>query len=487
MLNELYQELCRHRVTHSDDYQPIHDVIHNFTKKYGYVQLIKNDEAGLLYKVNSHSESEPNTMFIAHMDMVNTAKSFLLKENAGDALVDTDLDINEINICRNIAGENMGADDKAGITVLLYMMGANVDGYYLFTRGEESGGIGAKAFISNKDNAELIANLSKVISFDRRGTHSIITEQGGTTCCSDKFALHLASIFRKHGMFHVPDPTGSYTCSKEFIYHVPECTNISVGYMREHTANETLDLGYLGKLIDACIEIDWQSLPVFKEPEVKPLPKVHPKYDSVYSNGYKPWWEEGYETPIRYYWDAQEGKYLPIPTVTELFPQVNADTATVTQSPKIVKKKVTKQEYLLHSMEFMMSETTLLINPHQATFDNILATLAVMSEMSVEEINGEVQYVVMTALQLEAILIGMPDLAKEIDERLAKIQDILYGMDALPIPSYVVITSPLASEDAITELEESECNQGGISPEQYGITEDKQYSIYSTSTTYYLY
>ena len=148
MLRELYQELCRHRVTHTDDYTPIENIISTVAAKCQRSSLLKNDEAGLLFRVGT---AQTNTMFISHMDMVNTAKSCVAYQDVEvNTDLDTTLDFNELGICKNVAGENMGADDKAGIVVLLSMMSAGVEGYYLFTRGEESGGIGAKHFVNDE-------------------------------------------------------------------------------------------------------------------------------------------------------------------------------------------------------------------------------------------------------------------------------------------------------------------------------------------------
>ena len=47
---------------------------------------------------------------------------------------------------------------------------------------------------------------------------------------------------------------------------IPECTNISVGYMYEHTTGEYQDIDYLQRLCKAVCLIDWETLPVERDP-----------------------------------------------------------------------------------------------------------------------------------------------------------------------------------------------------------------------------
>jgi hypothetical protein len=58
------------------------------------------------------------------------------------------------------------------------------------------------------------------------------------------------------------DPTGVFTDSANFMELIPECTNISVGYFNEHTYKEALNIDFLEKLADACLKVNWTSLPV---------------------------------------------------------------------------------------------------------------------------------------------------------------------------------------------------------------------------------
>jgi hypothetical protein len=143
----------------------------------------------------------------------------------------------------------LGADNAAGCYVLLRMIEHRVPGLYLFFRGEERGGIGSGWLCENRP--ELFVGIDAAIGFDRRGTNSIITEMMVGRTCSDAFADSLADELR---LRHSPDPTGSFTDTANLAALVPECTNVSVGYENEHSADETLDAAYVERLVAACVD-----------------------------------------------------------------------------------------------------------------------------------------------------------------------------------------------------------------------------------------
>jgi hypothetical protein len=190
-----------------------------------------------------------STMFTCHLD--TASKDFVnIKHTFKDNYIQSD------------GTTILGADDKAGMTVLLYMINQKVPGLYYFFIGEEVGCIGSRALSADFQEK----NITKVVSFDRRGTHSIITEQWMGRCCSNQFALALSKEFSKadETLQLVPDDTGVLTDSAQFIDIVNECTNISVGYYSEHTTNEKQDIEYLVKLCKACVKVDWESLPIIR-------------------------------------------------------------------------------------------------------------------------------------------------------------------------------------------------------------------------------
>jgi hypothetical protein len=160
----------------------------------------------------------------------------------------------------------LGADNKAGVVVLINMIQNNIPGLYYFFIGEEDGGIGSKDVASNFYNLSHLDDIEHIISFDRKGYQSIITHQMGERCCSDQWAEKLINCFKNCGMDMVLDPTGRLTDSMNFKYveQVKEITNISVGYFNEHTNSEYQDITFLEKLIDCVCKIDWETFSVTK-------------------------------------------------------------------------------------------------------------------------------------------------------------------------------------------------------------------------------
>ena len=156
----------------------------------------------------------------------------------------------------------LGADDKAGMAIMLHMIRHEIPGTYAFFVGEERGCVGSSAYAHRLDKV-----FHQVVSFDRFGTNSIITHQLLGRSASDEYALALANEFRKVGVDGLaPDPGGSYTDSAQFMDIAYECTNISVGYYNQHTANEVQDVGFLTLMADAVLQIPWGDLPIVRQP-----------------------------------------------------------------------------------------------------------------------------------------------------------------------------------------------------------------------------
>jgi hypothetical protein len=162
-------------------------------------------------------------------------------------------------------GSQLGADDGSGIALLMHMMTNEVRAYYLFTVGEECGGIGAKHVAKN--NAALLSQFDRAVAFDRRGTSDVITHQGYGRCASDDFAEALSDRLNACGMLYMPCDSGVYTDTAEFTDVIPECTNISVGYAREHSTDEAQDILHYRALADAVISFSWDDLPVTRDPK----------------------------------------------------------------------------------------------------------------------------------------------------------------------------------------------------------------------------
>lgn len=166
----------------------------------------------------------------------------------------------------------LGADDKAGMVVVLYMIENKVPGLYYFFIGEEVGCIGSSDVADDMEKSiydlKQLKDIKKVVSFDRRGTTSVITDQFYGNCCSDEFAKELSTQLNNagYGLKMAPDDTGILTDSAQFMGCVPECTNISVGYYDEHTSTERQDIAFLYNLCYSVVKVDWESLPIKRYP-----------------------------------------------------------------------------------------------------------------------------------------------------------------------------------------------------------------------------
>ena len=197
---------------------------------------------------------ENRTLFTAHTDTVvrdNPDADNIVKRGKKGMLYAT-------------GGATLGADDGAGIAILGELMRAKVPAYYIFTRGEECGGHGAKHLA--KAHAALLGEFDRAIAFDRRGYSDVITHQRWGRCASDAFAEALSDALNDQGLLYMPCDGGVYTDTAEFVDIIPECTNISTGYDHEHTEKESLDLPYLKELCAAALAINWDALPVARRP-----------------------------------------------------------------------------------------------------------------------------------------------------------------------------------------------------------------------------
>ena len=162
----------------------------------------------------------------------------------------------------------LGADDKLGCYIMCRLLQAKVPGLYVFHVGEECGGIGS-SYIA-KETPDVVKNIDYCVAFDRMDYEDIITNQSGGRCCSDEFADALAE------QMNVKLPPrkqmskssgGTFTDSANYTRLIPECTNVSVGYKRQHTESEHFDHEWLERhLIPALLNVKWVSLPVKRDP-----------------------------------------------------------------------------------------------------------------------------------------------------------------------------------------------------------------------------
>jgi len=208
------------------------------------------DAIGNLH-IDTRISTANRTLFVAHVDTVHR------KEGPNK--------ITKTPTHWTANGAALGADDGAGVAMLMHLLHAGVDAYYIFTQGEECGGIGATWLA--KHERELLSEFDRAVAFDRRGIDSVITHQGRGRCCSDVFADALSDALNADlTLMYLPDNSGVYTDTAEFIDIIPECTNLSVGYYSEHSDKECLDIIHFQALADRVAKIDWDTLPTDRDP-----------------------------------------------------------------------------------------------------------------------------------------------------------------------------------------------------------------------------
>ena len=208
--------------------------------------------------------NQPTTIYSSHTDTVHHNEGRIkLKIKSG------------IISCKK--SSCLGADDGAGVYIMREMIKKGVKGIYIFHREEECG-MGGSAYMV-KTSPPFMANVNKVVAFDRKGTQDIINRQGGRRTASDTFCTSLASMI---GMGHVPC-TGVFTDSESYADDIPECTNLSVGYEHAHSSNEYLDTDYLFELTRRMIKIG------------NDIDGIPPERDhTIVDTSYGKWWDDQY-------------------------------------------------------------------------------------------------------------------------------------------------------------------------------------------------
>src|ERR1035437_1287963 len=198
-----------------------------------------------------HEIGNTKTIFACHLDTANKLQGKVKHKFDGDYI-------------RTDGTTILGADDKAGVTILLWLIENKIPGTYYFFIGEEVGCIGSTAASKDIDRFE---KYDRIVSFDRRDVCSVITHQSWSRTCSDKFADALISEIGKGGIYLKKDDNGVYTDSAEFTDVIPECTNISVGYYDEHKFSERQDIKFLEELCQSLLLVNWESLPTDRDPK----------------------------------------------------------------------------------------------------------------------------------------------------------------------------------------------------------------------------
>jgi hypothetical protein len=206
---------------------------------------------------------KPTTAFMAHYDSVET--------KSGNTILAIDSNGFLMLSSRDTQSACLGADDGAGLWLMLEMIKAKIPGLYLLFADEETGCQGSAAFAH--ESGYMLAGITKAVSLDRHNADGpqVITGMCGSATASPAFASALAA---RLGMGFCPSSKGLMTDSLMFdgVADIREVTNISVGYALHHTHKERLDTRFLIALRDKMLAVDWDTLPVERDPFYEPAP-----------------------------------------------------------------------------------------------------------------------------------------------------------------------------------------------------------------------
>ena len=152
----------------------------------------------------------------------------------------------------------IGADDKAGIYSILYLLTNSSEKFnFVFSVEEEVGAIGAEFFVKHND----LKHMTYALILDRKGSSDIICTKNeyGT----DEFEFALTEIGRSFN-FH---PAMGVFSDADKISDQISCANLSIGYYNQHTKSEYLVLSELSNSISYVHALVKNIDMTFKAPE----------------------------------------------------------------------------------------------------------------------------------------------------------------------------------------------------------------------------
>lgn len=195
--------------------------------------------------------SSPTVLWSSHTDTVHNKPGFFRQVQDND----------ELCVAETSRANCLGADCTTGVYLMREMIKAKVEGLYVFHRAEECGAQGAKFIVGQ--TPKVLEGIQCAIAFDRKGFHEVITHQCGTRGASDAFAQSLGDAI---GMNMKPSSNGVFTDTAKYQRIVPECTNVSVGYFRQHSRLEYQDTKFLMELREQLCSIDTSRLHIERDP-----------------------------------------------------------------------------------------------------------------------------------------------------------------------------------------------------------------------------
>ena len=186
------------------------------------------------YKVKSakgylYAEGDIPVMLIAHMDTVHAEipKDIVYKNNY------------------ITSPQGIGGDDRCGIYSVLEIV-KELKCHVLFAEDEESGCVGSRIFAGSDLAKKLEGKIKYCIELDRRGTNDAVFYE----CDNREFMKFIEST----GYFKEEWGTLSDIC---YIAPALDCSavNLSIGYQKEHSKSEYIDLKVMKKNIEETKKI----------------------------------------------------------------------------------------------------------------------------------------------------------------------------------------------------------------------------------------
>ena len=275
---DLLYDLLENKTPHGHE-TDIFPFIRGAISSAGYTSIIDSDN-NIIVRVPKKDGTLSDTMFSSHTDTVHRSPGKIeLRITSGPSDKDKDF----VFAVEDGKGAVLGADDKVGVYIMLELIKSKIPGLYIFHAGEERGCIGSKALV--KDRPAAVKGMKRCIAFDRMNYNDTITSQGGP-CCSTEFAKDLSEKLTT-GIgevtkgdvpreFTFRGARGVYTDSAEYTGLIPECSNLSVGYFKQHTRDENFDIYWLLEwFIPTLKKIDWDSLVTVRDHKKKPVSYIN--------------------------------------------------------------------------------------------------------------------------------------------------------------------------------------------------------------------
>lgn len=188
-------------------------------------------------------------LIVAHLDTINT--------HHGSNILSTDIiyDENSNRLCVAPWASPeivcLGADDRAGVTIINELLNQKVQANVLFTTDEEIGCKGAEYIVGTNGLQELIDCTSCLIQIDR-GNH----EGSYHECVFYQYDYETNPEFLSPLAEYFDLANGSYTdVALLGSYFNKPIVNVSAGYKNEHTRQEYVDLNVVDYVIESLFNI----------------------------------------------------------------------------------------------------------------------------------------------------------------------------------------------------------------------------------------